>query len=291
MIRPFGARGRRRGARGSRPRAARSPRAAAPAQRLRDGRVGAAVVAVSLLAGALLADRVVPVPRLRSLHVQGAVRLGDAELAAAAGVARGTDLRASPAREVARRLASHAWVRSARAARLPTGSLVLAVEEREPHAVLAGPEPRVVDAEGTPFARVAADAFPELPRLASVAPAAPGEPNPALAAAVQLAERLAGLGLPPAAEVTIGAAGDPEGSSLRLRGLSPRFLLGRDVEAALARLARLVDAGPPRVLLAATVDLRFQDQAVLRHEPLPEGTARAADPRGSAAPPTGRRAG
>jgi cell division protein FtsQ len=253
--------------------------------------VGAAVVALSLLAGALLTDRVVPVPRLRALHVQGVARLGDAELAAAAGVARGDDLRAIHADEVARRVASHAWVRRARAARLPTGTLVLAVEEREPHAVLAGPQPRVVDAEGTPFAPVAADAFPELPRLASAAPAAPGEPSPELAAAVQLAERLAGLGLPPAAEVTIGAPGDPGGSVLRLRGLAPRFVLGRDVDAALPRLARLIDGGPPRVLLAATVDLRFQDQAVLRHEPLPEGTAKAADPRGGAAPPTGRRAG
>jgi hypothetical protein len=153
--------------------------------------------------------------------------------------------------------------------------------------VLAGPQPRAVDAEGNPFAPVAPDALPELPRVASRAAVAPGEPSAALAAAVELAERLAGLGLPPAAEVAI----DPGGSALRLRGLAPRFLLGRDPDAALARLARLVDSGPPQALLAATVDLRFQDQAVLRPGPLPEGTARAAEPRSLAAPPTGRRAG
>jgi len=272
-------------------RASRAGRTAAPAGRLRDGRVGAAVIGLSLLAGVLLADRVVPVPRLRALHVQGTARLTDAELAAVAGVAPGDDLRDIAAAVVARRVASHAWVRSARAVRLPNGTLVVAVEEREPRAVLSGPQPHAVDVEGTPFAPVARDAFPELPRVASRMKLAPGEPSPALAAAVQLAERLAGLGLPPAEEVVIGAGDDPRGSVLRLRGLAPRFLLGRDPDLALPRLARFVDSGPPQWLLAATVDLRFQDQAVLRHEPLPEGAARAADPRGVAAPPGGRRAG
>jgi len=282
----------RRGAiRGARARAPRAARAAAPPGRLRDGRVGAAVLALSLLAGVLLADRVVPVPRLRALHVQGTARLTDAELAAVAGVAPGDDLRGIDAAVVARRIAAHAWVRSARAARLPTGTLVVAVTEREPRAVLSGPQPYAVDAEGTPFAPVARDAFPELPRVASSARPTPGVPSPALAAAVQLAERLAGLGLPPAEEVAIGAGEDPRGSSLRLRGLAPRFLLGRDPDAALPRLARLVDSGPPQRLLAATVDLRFQDQAVLRHEPPPDGGGRTADPRGVAAPPGGRRDG
>jgi hypothetical protein len=282
---------RRGGARAARPRPPGRTRTGAPARRLRDGRVGAAVIAISLAAGAFSADRVAPVPRLRALHVQGTARMSDAELAAAAGVARGDPFGAIHADEVARRVASHAWVRSARAARLPSGILVLGIEEREPRAVLTGAQARVVDAEGTPFAPVAADAFPELPRLTSAGPVAPGEPSPALAAAVRLAERLAGFGLPPAAEVAIGAADDPGGSVLRLRGLAPHFRLGRDSDAALARLARLIDSGPPRVLLAASVDLRFQDQAVLRHEPLPEGTARAADPRGGAAPLTGRGAG
>ena len=248
------------------------------------------MIALSVLAGGLLADRVVPVRQLRALHVQGAVRLSDAELAAAAGVAPGDDLRGIDADAVARRVASHPWVRSARAARLPTGTLVLAVEEREPRAVLSGPQPYAVDAEGTPFAPVARDAFPELPRVASLASPTPGEPSPALAAAVRLAERLAGLGLPPAEEVAI-RDGDPGGSSLRLRGLAPRFLLGRDPDAALPRLARLVDSAPPQVLLAATVDLRFQGQAVLRQGPSPEGGGRTADPRSVAAPPGGRRAG
>jgi hypothetical protein len=253
--------------------------------------VGALVLGLSLLAGALLADRVVPVPRLLALHVRGTARLTDAELLAVAGVAPGDALRGVDAGQVARRIAGHAWVRSARAVRLPTGTLVLSVEEREPRAVLAGPRPHAVDAEGNPFAPVARDALPELPRVASGEPLAPGQPSRALASAIGLAERLAGLGLPPAAEVVIGAVDDPDGSALRLRGLAPRFLLGRDPDAALARLARLVDSGPPQLLLAATVDLRFQDQAVLRHEPPPEGAAQAAEPQRLAAPSAGRRAG
>jgi cell division protein FtsQ len=253
--------------------------------------VATAVLSLSLLAGAAASERVVPVARLQRICVQGSARLTDAELATAAGVARGDDLRAIDAREVARRLASHAWVRGARAARLPTGSLLLAIEEREPRAVLAGAPARALDAEGRPFAPVAPDAFPELPRVASRAPVAPGEPSPALAAAVALAERLAGFGLPPAEEVEVTAPDDPRGSALRLRGLAPRFVLGRDPDAALPRLAALVDSGLPQRGLAATVDLRFQDQAVLRRGPLPEGTARAAEARARAAPPGNRGAG
>lgn len=266
-------------------------RAAAPRGRLREGRIAAGVLALSAVAGALLTDRVVPVPRVRSLQVVGDTRLSDSEVARAAGVTPGDALWTVDAATVAGRLAAHPWVRDAHAARLPTGHLVLAIEEREPRAVLAGAPPHVVDSEGTPFAPVAEDAFPELPRLSSARPVAPDEPSPALAAGVQLAERLAGLGLPPAEEVAIGAETDPRGCVLRLRGLPPRFVLGRDVDAALPRLARLVASGPPQVLLAATVDLRFQDQAVLSHEPPREGSAKAADPRSIAGPSGGRRSG
>jgi hypothetical protein len=231
------------------------------------------------------------VPQLNTLFVTGAARLSDPELADSAGVARGDALLAVEASAVAERLAAHAWVRRARAARLPTGSLVLAIEEHEPRAVLTGAQPHALDAEGTPFAPVAEGDFPELPRVACTAPLAPGEPSAALAAAVQLSERLAGLGLPPAEEVSISAAEDPSGSVLRLRGLPPRFLLGRDVDAALPRLARLLALGPPQVLLAETVDLRFQDQAVLRSEPPRTGAAQAAETRSVAAPSRGRRPG
>jgi hypothetical protein len=273
------------------PRRAARPRPAAPRGRLRSGRIGAAVLALSFAAGAGLAERVAPVPRVVSLWVEGAPRLPDAELAGAAGVARGDSLLAVDAVAVAARLAAHPWVRSARVARLPSGRIVVSLEEREARAVLLGQPARAVDADGTPFARVEADAFPELPRVASEATAADDAPNEALAAAVRLAERLAALGLPPAEQVALAAPGDPAGSCLRLRGLAPRFLLGTDADAALPRLAKLVDAGPPEVLLASTVDLRFRDQAVLSHEPLPDGGAQAAEARGGAAPSGGRRSG
>jgi cell division protein FtsQ len=268
----------------------RARRAGAPAGRLRTGRIGAGVLAIALAAGALLSERVVPVPRLRAVHLLGATRLSDAEIGAAAGVARGDAMREIDAGRVAERLAANGWVRRARAARLPIGTLVLALEEREPRAVLAGPEPRAVDAEGTPFAPVASEAFPELPRLVLAARVAPSEPSAALAAAIALADRLASLGLPPAEAIEIAAEGDPTGSSLRLRGLAPRFVLGRDPEAALARLAAFVDAAPPEALLAGSIDLRFQDQAVLR-EPSPEGAAQAADPRRNAGSSTARGSG
>ena len=265
-------------------------RRTAAAGRLRTGRIGAGVLAIAICAGALLSERVVPVPRLRAIHVLGTTRLSDAEIRAAAGVARGDALRDVVASRVAERLTANGWVRSARVARLPSGTLLLALDEREPRAVLAGPEPRAVDADGTPFARVAGEAFPELPRLVPAARVAPGEPSAALAAAIALAERLAGLGLPPARSVEIAAEGNPEGQSLRLRGLAPRFVLGGDPEPALARLATFVAAAPPEALLAATIDLRFQDQVVLRG-PSPGGTAQAAAPRRLADPSRARGSG
>src|SRR5262249_61576351 len=99
-----------------------------------------------------------------------------------------------------------------------------------------------------------------------------------------------GWGRPRAAAIGIAADGSPEGRGLRLGGLVPRFVLGRDAEPALERLAAFVAAAPPEALLAATIDLRFQDQAVLRG-PSRSGTAQAADPRGFAEPSTARRAG
>jgi len=271
-------------------RPARERRAAAPAGRLRTGRIGGGVLAIAFAAGALLSERVVPVPRLREIRVAGPTRLSDAELRAATGVARGDALGGVRASEVEERLTANGWIRAAHAARLPTGTLLLEVADREPCAVLAGAEPRAVDAEGRPFAPVASEAFPELPRLVAAAPVAPGEPSAPLAAAIALAGRLAGLGLPPAAAIEIAADGDPEGQSLRLRGLAPRFVLGREAEPALARLAAFVAVAPPEALLAATIDLRFQDQAVLRG-PSRGGTAQAAVPRGIAGPSTARRSG
>jgi hypothetical protein len=141
-----------------------------------------------------------------------------------------------------------------------------------------------VDAVGTPFAPADGIATGELPRLAQSAPLAIGEPSPALAEAVELAGRLAAMGLPRALEIGVAAEGDPTGFWLRLEGFAPRVVLGRDdLGSRLGALARVLEVGPPEAARAATLDLRFADQVVLRGTPPGNPTAVATGPRASAA--------
>jgi cell division septal protein FtsQ len=189
---------------------------------------------------------------------------------------------------VAARLAEHAWIEEARALALPSGRLLLAVLEREPVAVLAGEEPWAVDAAGSPFAPAPSVGLEALPRLVAAHAAAPRD----LAQAVALARRLPELGLAAPLEVGIAAPNDPEGLSLRLPGLAPRVVLGReDLDAKLADLTRVLEAKLPELAGATRLDLRFRDQAVLDVTPPPKGTAQAAASRGRAMPSDGRPTG
>ena len=207
-------------------------------------------------------------PQLEAIAVRGAGQLGSAEVAAATGLPRGVDLRRLHAPDVARRLARHPWIASARAVELPEGRLLVEVVERLAVAMVSAPGSEsvfAVDANGTPFAPAGGLAASELPRLVQSAPVAIGEPDPALAQAVDLAARLAALGLPRPLEIGISAPDDPAGFWLRLEGLAPRVVLGRDpLDARLHALARLLEAGPPELAGAAALDLRFADQVVLR---------------------------
>jgi hypothetical protein len=116
-------------------------------------------------------------------------------------------------------------------------------------------------------------------------PVAPGEPDAGLAAAVALAGRLPDFGLAVPTRIRVQAPDDPEGFILGLAGLPARFVLGReDLDDRLAGLARLLAAGLGEVAEAASVDLRFEDQAVLRRRPGPKGPAQVAAERGGATP-------
>ena len=91
------------------------------------------------------------------------------------------------------------------------------------------------------------------------APSRSGSPSPELAEAVELAGRLAALGLPRPLEIEVAAPEDPAGFSLRLEGFAPRVVLGRDdLDARLRALARVLEAGaaggraePPRSIFAS----------------------------------------
>ncbi len=99
-------------------------------------------------------------------------------------------------------------------------------------------------------------------------PIAIGEPNPELAAAVELAGQLGAAGLPRPLEIDVAAADDPTGFALRLADFAPLVVLGRDdLALRLQALARVLETAPPEAAGADTLDLRFADQVVLRGTP------------------------
>lgn len=251
-------------------------------------RLHALVLGLSLAAGAWVGDAWLADATLETISVSGARHLSAQAIAAASGVAPGMRLARLDRDSVAARLAEHAWIEQARVLALPGGQLLIGVVEREPVAVLAGQEPWAVDAAGSPFAPAPSAGLEALPRLVAAREATPRD----LARAVALARRLPELGLAAPLAVGIAAPNDPEGFWLRLPGLAPRVVLGRDeLEAKLADLARIVEAKLRELASATQLDLRFRDQAVLDVTPPPKGTAQAAASRGGAMPskqrPTG----
>jgi len=226
-------------------------------------------------------------PRLEVIGVRGAQQLSAADVSAAAGVSRAVDLRAVDPATVAERLVRHPWIAEARAAELPSGRLLVEVVERRAVASVStrgSQQGFAVDANGTPFAELAADERPELPRLVQSGPVALGETNPELARAVELAAQLGAAGLPQALEIEVAAADDPTGFALRLADFAPRVVLGRDDPGErLQALARVLEAAPPGVAGAETLDLRFADQVVLRGTPTAEAAADATEQHAGAA--------
>ncbi len=252
-------------------------------------RLAATLLLASLLSGAWAGAAWRRDARLDSLAVHGLRHVAPGEIAAAGGLTTGQALSGRDAGALAARVAAHAWIETAQVLPLPSGQALVAVVEREPAALLAGSPAWAVDAAGVPFAPVTETELPGLPRLASATDATPGEASAELAGAVELARRLPGLGLPEPSEIAVAAPDDAEGYSLRLAGLRPRFVLGRDdLDARLADLARLLEAGRPELERAERVDLRFRDQAVLDVPPPQEGAAQAAARRGDA-PPSNRK--
>jgi cell division protein FtsQ len=251
-------------------------------------RLHAVVLGLSLAGGLWLGAVGLADATLETISVRGARHLSARSVAEASGVAPGAPLAAVDSSRVAARLADHAWIERARVLALPGGRLLVAVVEHEPVAVLAGEEPWAVNAAGSPFAPAPATGLEGLPRLVAAPAAAPRE----LAGAVALLRRLPELGLPAPLEVGIAAPDDPEGLSLRLPGLAPRVVLGREhLDARLEKLIRVLEEELPELANATRLDLRFQDQAVLDVTAASTGAPQAAASRGDAMPSGQRPAG
>ncbi len=241
-----------------------------------------------------------PEAGLAAIAVQGHERLSALRVARATGLTAGQPLSEGDPASVVRALETDPWIASARALRLPTGTLLVGVEERQPRALLspaapagfegggkglkAGEKPDgrwiAVDAQGRAFAPVDAERWPELPRLHTwTASARDASADDALLAqAVRLAASLPRYGIATGAGLAIELprtqAGDAERASswiLRTQRPSLEIWLGATPhEKALERLAELLEAKLPAVELSLDeknplrIDVRFRDRAILR---------------------------
>jgi cell division septal protein FtsQ len=209
--------------------------------------------------------------RLESIEVQGNKRLTPEAVAAATGVAKGSPIREIDLREVERRLTGHAWIRSATATRLPTGQLLVLIDEREPGAALresAADSWQLIDRDGTPFTTARSQDLAYLPRLSSDRKFEEGLSDPLLERALVLASEINRLELPRLAgpaELRLPAEESTEGWILELRDHSLRVVLGAgEVEQNLKYLAQLLTSRLEEVRQAKQIDLRFSNRAVLK---------------------------
>ena len=241
-------------------------------------------LAVGLLAGPLALEVAIahwegePL-RVASISVSGNSRLSTRDVARATGVTPGSPLASLDSRDVERRLATHRWIRSARATALPTGALLVEIEERRPRAVVrSGSEQSwyLVDASAVPFAPADPEIAAGLPRLHSGSALAIGDRHEVLARALALARDLpldalsdpaspSGAGWPAGLELRLPTPGSPEGWVLRSARPPGEVILGtRGLERRMKQLERLLASDLREVREAETIDLRFADRAVLR---------------------------
>jgi len=225
--------------------------------------------------------------RIERISVQGNYWLSSRDVAVATGVAPGQTGAEIEVDVVGERLRAHPWIRNAQVMRLPTGHLLISIEEREPVALLApataAPDApaawRLVDDAGTPFARVSdptarpigAETAADWPRLRGGEQLGDGAAHPELAAALVLSRhveeaRLSGLlGGERPLELVLPSSDDSQGWVLDPGPGRPRVILGHDrLAERIDRLEALLRSELVELRGAEEIDLRFADRAVLR---------------------------
>lgn len=210
-----------------------------------------------------------PDSRIARVAVAGNERVDASELVSSAGLSAGLPLATLDVERVRAALLAHPWVRAARVTILPPDQVIVAIEERVPVAIaILDDGARFVDALGTPFA--AADPGSALPRFEGVAAADARRIHPRFAQALHLLEAAAAQELPPPDRVLLGGRPEAQLPALvwvRAGNDSLLALLGdREPESALQRLAQAWMADLPELRNVREVDLRFDDQLILRGE-------------------------
>lgn len=240
----------------------------------------AALFALSVGAGFALASPVQHVlaalgagelGRIETVAIQGNERHSFEEIAAATGIVPGSALSQVDTERVEEKLRSRHWIHQAQVLRLPPGTLLVRVQEREPVAIVSGAGQddawRMVDADGTPFERAGEAELEALPRLRSAEAYADGEAHETLRTALELAaalQRPALAGMQSAMEIQLPGGDSTEGWILRAREGSLEVVLGVDhLHERLDRLAQLLESEQAGMEDIIRIDLRFADRAVL----------------------------
>ena len=269
-----------------------------------------ACAASAFLAGFLLADRVAARgaaarPELFVLHrleVEGAKRLDVAALARA--VIPAGEPEPSALADVASRLEAHPWIARVAVARVAPGAIVARIEEYEPVALACavGQTRVLVNAQGVAFADAEGTEWDSLPQLVVASPPPRDRRDPLLVQGIALARAVSDAGftgielsldgedpnaLPALRVQGVGArivlgAGDPTKKLAKLVGLLARDR-SRDPEGQALRAMPADPAGQAlrampadsagqalRAMQAREIDLRFEEQVVLRPVVAPE---------------------
>jgi cell division septal protein FtsQ len=270
----------------------RARRARRSARRLRAvGRAAAVLVTAGALAIAALvaADwvRRTPLLAIQVVEVQGARRLDEEAVRAAAAIAPGTNLLQVDVAAAEARVAALPGVRRAHVVRHLPHRVTVMVDEREPYALVNADGLHWVDAEGFLVTTDPRPGAPTLPILSGLAPppaGAAGAPSERLRTGLALLRvlergpaRLAGR----VSEIDLGGDDGPvlylvDGPEVRVGTEGWADRLGR-LDGVLAEL----DTRGERV---SSIDLRFRDLVVLTPRPAPAGAGSA-----RALPAAGRR--
>jgi cell division protein FtsQ len=216
---------------------------------------------------------------LERIAVQGLERLRPERIAAGASLLAGQPIAAIDPAAARATIAAEPWIESAQVLRLPTGTLVVRVVERQAIARWQVEQrTELVDHRGGRFAGSIAPAGP-LPLVRGEAEAGVNLPADAITILRELtryavlAQNPSGLTLHLPLAATAPNHERPrnaQGFVLEIGDDGPRALLGRRLlPQRVARLASLLDHEEGAARAARLIDLRFGDRAVLRTEPAP----------------------
>jgi hypothetical protein len=218
--------------------------------------------------------------RLERIAVQGASALTPLDIAQDASVEAGRPLDKIDPLQIRESVAAEPWIESARALRLPTGTLVISVVERQAVArwrISESSNIELIDQRGKRFAG-ATDRGGPLPLVHGEIKADGSLPP----SAIEILDELRRYGsfavdpnhltlhLPDRQSAEIGTESEVDsGYVLQIGKGGPRAILGKRLfTQRVARLAALLESEEATLRDARWIDLRYADRAVLRTEPV-----------------------